>query len=862
MRLEFQSTHAGGLLLTLLLGVSGGMCVYGLAVWIRGRRRAGLLGLSGVGGPVTACLALLLDAAWRFWRDDTAAARRSFLAGFSTLVLVIVTAVVWERTGDGGAFWMTLLGGHLATGLGLIYASTYRALGKGRFTTLLALRLGATAVLLVILFKPALMFPVDTDAHKPTLAVLLDRSGSMATRDQPDAPSRHARAARMLQSQGRRLGEVFRVQWSDFAAAAGAVSSVEQLAHRKPAGPGTDATDIVAGLRLAGQVQPGVGVLLLSDGIQNTPGDPAAFAESLGVPVYVAAVGSTKPSPGGMNLELLRVDAPLQAAADHAVDITARIRMTRLANRQAEVQLFEGNAAAPLASERISTTEDDAAVPVRFSWTPRNPADAESKDNPVTLRVRVSPQPAESTTDDNEIVLHVAVTEPTLRVLYIEGAVRPEYKYLRRLLRRDPNVQFAGLVRIGGNRFWSQGKLDGKGLAGLPTSDEDFRRFDVLILGDLAASFPGPARMDRIRRFVADGGGLVMLGGQSSFGPGGYDRTAVAAALPVVVGDRNQPQVQGQFVPQLTALGAEHPIFAGIAHYFSRQDGRAPDASVAPLPPLKGCVSVPRAKPGAAVLAVHPTERNEAGPLIVLAVEPFGAGRSAALTVDTTWRWYLPLQAMGVKSPYARFWRQMIRWLAGAEASASRDGAMAVLRAERTFARAGTPLPAQAYVRNTDGAPAKEAKVTMTIRPAGGSGESNPLDIQRKATESPGLFEGEIALTEPGKFIMTMTATDENGMSLGGDELPLTILPKSSERDDTARNDTLLRALADRSGGVFVELPSLPDLLDMLLSRHSRQTDSLPQARVQPLYHFPSLFVVFLLLLTAEWVLRRRWQLR
>lgn len=859
MYLDFQGTHAEGLLLTLLLGVSAVLCAHGVGLWMQGRRRAGVLSLLAAGGPATAAMGLLIDAAWRFWRGDSASAWRSLPAGLLATVLSGAAGVVWERTGVSEAFWLAVLLAHVTTATMLLYASTYRALGGGRFTVLLALRLIAVAALLLILVKPVFVVPADADANKPTLAVLLDRSGSMAAQDQPDSPSRHAQAAEMLLRQARRLGETFRVQWFDFAATPATAKSAEDLARRNTTGPGTDATDIAAVLRLAGQAAPDAGVLLLSDGIANTPGDPAAVAESLGAPVYAVAVGSTEPSAGRANLQLLRIDATLQTAVDHATDISARIRMTRLANTQSQVQLFEGDAATPIATETISTTANDATLPVTFTWTPR-------KDSPtgvVALRIRVAPNALESTADDNEIVLHVAPASPAIRVLYIEGAVRPEYKYLHRLLQSDPNVQFAGLVRIRGNTFWSQGKLDGVAPAGLPATDEDFRRFDVLILGDLDASFLGVERMARIRRFVADGGGLLMLGGQSSFGPGGYSRSEVEAALPVVVGGPNQPQVKQPFVPQLTALGVEHPIFAGIAGFFSREGGAAPDATLTPLPALQGCVSVPRAKPGAAVLAVHPTQRNDAGLLIVLAAEPFGAGRSAALTADTTWRWYLPLRAMGAKSPYARFWGQLIRWLAGAEAVTRRDGALVLLRAERTYTRAGeAPVSLQALVRNADGTPAVDANVTVTLQPKVKTESKTPASILLKAADSPGLFEGEITPAEAGEFVLALTAADEKGDTLGTDELPLKVLPTSSERDQTDRNDALLHAVADRSKGQFVELSALPNFLDALVARRRLQAGPPPQAQVLPLYNFPALFVIFVLLLTTEWILRRRRQLQ
>ena len=48
----------------------------------------------------------------------------------------------------------------------------------------------------------------------------------------------------------------------------------------------------------------------------------------------------------------------------------------------------------------------------------------------------------------------------------------------------------------------------------------------------------------------------------------------------------------------------------------------------------------------------------------MLAVQPVGKGRAAVFTSDTTRNWQQVPRAMDQESPFARFWGQMIRWLA------------------------------------------------------------------------------------------------------------------------------------------------------------------------------------------------------
>lgn len=73
-----------------------------------------------------------------------------------------------------------------------------------------------------------------------------------------------------------------------------------------------------------------------------------------------------------------------------------------------------------------------------------------------------------------------------------------------------------------------------RGLAGLPTSMEDLQQFDLFVLSDVSALGLTREQMNLYQRWVRDfGGGFLMLGGENSFGVGGYFRTAIEQMLPV-----------------------------------------------------------------------------------------------------------------------------------------------------------------------------------------------------------------------------------------------------------------------------------------------------------------------------------------
>ncbi|MGI9335210.1 MAG: VWA domain-containing protein [Gammaproteobacteria bacterium] len=68
--------------------------------------------------------------------------------------------------------------------------------------------------------------------------------------------------------------------------------------------------------------------------------------------------------------------------------------------------------------------------------------------------------------------------------------------------------------------------------------------YDALILSDVSALDISESEMEAVQHYVRDrGGGLIMLGGEHSFGLGGYYRTPIEEALPVTMESRRKLDV-------------------------------------------------------------------------------------------------------------------------------------------------------------------------------------------------------------------------------------------------------------------------------------------------------------------------------
>ena len=175
--------------------------------------------------------------------------------------------------------------------------------------------------------------------------------------------------------------------------------------------------------------------------------------------------------------------------------------------------------------------------------------------------------------------------------------------------------------------------------------------------------------------------------------------------------------------------------------------------------------------------------------------------------------------------------------------------------------------PGGAQVKDASGQRTADATVTASLRgepPAGGKpAAAQPAEIALEAVKDDrGLYQATHRPPRSGSFVLTVTAADAKGAALGSDELKLIVAPHSRESDRLARDAKTLKAVAEATKGRYAELSALPDVIDEIIARQKDRL--LPAARPSQhrLYNFPLLFLVFVGLLTAEWLIRRNWQLQ
>lgn len=720
----------------------------------------------------------------------------------------------------------------------------YRAFGmlpRLRWQLLLSLRWIAILIVVVLLFRPVFSYHKELE-QKPACVFLLDTSASMSISDDPSGITRFNQARMKIEQWWDRLKNDFTLHLIEFSERPRPLESPAALPGLAPEGKATSISRALsAAVRQEKNRKDIEAIMLFSDGQHNSAGNPSEEAIKLGRPVFAIGVGaSLRSSAAHRDLQLIGIDCPERLLLNNIVKLTGLVEGIGMEGRVVKVELLEDDK--PISEKELTIDDVEGGQEIEFEHRP-------TVKGRHKYTIRVVPQADEKITENNQRTVSAIVVEPGIRVLYVEGTLRAEYgAIVDRFLAKDPDLEFCALVQTRPNVFLRRTNMADMELRAIPTNAETINKFDVFILGDLDSTYLKPAVQELIVKRVRENGGLVMLGGYHSLGPGGYEGTAIGEVLPVRLGARDIGQITEPFLPVLTPDGIRHPIFANIADFFpSRQ---SPEPKTAGLPTLNGCTRVVGLKPNAIALATFGAEETA---MPVLAVAPLDKGRTAVFVGDTTRNWQQGPKALDQDSPFTRFWGQMVRWLAGRGAAVDL-GAGITAAVNKAYFEPEEQVELTAVVRNQDGQGAADAKVVAKIREP--SGRPEQIDLQ-PAVGPAGHFAGKYTPALPGVYEFVVEAR-VGGQTVESEKLVIDVGRPNLEFERLDLNEKLLQQIAQDSGGRYLHISAADHVIEQL----DRTLRKKKEYFERELYFPPLLWTIFVSVLTTEWILRKRFQLR
>ena len=741
-------------------------------------------------------------------------------------------------------FWaLAALGAGLVLGVALALLGLRKEPLPARRAVLWALRILAGAAALFFLLEPGIR-NMQVATVKNRVAILVDRSASMAFPADSEGRSRAQVVARYLESVAPELAalsERFSLEIDGFDPALAPLST--QALNAEP--PRGGRTDLLSALRaVKAQEQSGSqkrlsGILLFSDGADNAElqqgvaGRARAALSDLEVPVSTFAVG--RDALKDLAVEAVKVDD--FAFVRNMITVEVEVRGRGFGGQTIPVVLRrEGQV---VASKSIQLKSSDDLQVVSFQLTP-------DQTGRFVYTVAVPVFPEEAVSENNSRSFVLKVIRDRVRVLLVVGRPTWDERFLRGLLRQDPNVDLISFYILRTMSDDPNVANPDRELSLIPfPMDEIFntklRTFDVVIFQNFGYTDPALSITqyeDNLERYIHEGGAFLMIGGDRSFGEGRVSFPILGRAIPLEA--TGLPASVEPFKPRLTPEGARHPITA------VQSGASASESSWSSMPELPG-LNFTRARPGATVLLDHPGLPVDGKPAPVLGVWEYGRGRAAALTVDASWYWAFTSHRQGSPTRhYDRFWGNALRWLV-------RDPDLTTLKvtADPPSVEPGKPVGVVVVARMPDYQPAADAEVKVDLLSVA---TQKVIATQVGTTGPDGMARVEFPPPEPGPYRVIASAR-KGERPLGEGEDAVAVRAVGPELSDASVHTDLMERIAAVTGGKSYRLPlsGLPDvpLLDPPVVEVGRSKD-------QPLWDRWYYLLALAALLGAEWFLRRR----
>lgn len=678
----------------------------------------------------------------------------------------------------------------------------------------------------------------EAEARQGAVAVVMDVSRSMAL--STDGGQTRTEVAQAIAKQ---IGDEFPLAEGFLFGDTVRAADLDALSVDYPARDGK--TQIFEAVKevVEGAGEPLGAVVLVSDGAESGERIPVSAFRELGVRVHVVAVGARAANP---DVAITSVKADAAAFLRQQAEVEVELHQSPAQGGTVPVTLRKGGElVAEVSAQLDSRGRGKVVIPFDVRDLGR-----------AVYTVHIPVHEGDSVPENNVRSFLMNVSRERMRVLLVCGRPGWDSHFLRSFLKGRPSIDLISFFILRTANDMSMASPDELSLIPFPT-DELFREhlhsFDLVVFQDFNY---GPYQMARYLPRVADyvkkGGSFAMLGGELSFGPGGYANTPIAEILPVEL-NAVGPGVDVQsFKPMLASHTASHPLVSLVP------DAQSNARLWQDLAPLAGSNVFGAPRPGSAVLLEHPTLPGAApggeSSMPVLVIGQAGQGRTLALSVDSSYRWgFTTAGTTGDSSVYERFWDRAIRWL-------THDPLLEPSRIDtdaESYAP-GTTVRVEMLLRGPDYRALAEGSVRLELRSGhgrrGADLQGDVKDVQDvdlrvhaggytaarvEAPESPGAYQ--LVLLHDDRILAEQAFVVE----IGGEEL-------SHPLPDPER----LAAIADATGGEFFngEAPKAAGL--------ERTTMSFVAGRTLMPLSFSTFFIAFAASCFAEWALRRRLGLR
>jgi hypothetical protein len=511
-------------------------------------------------------------------------------------------------------------------------------------------------------------------------------------------------------------------------------------------------------------------IVVFSDG-QNTGGrspiEMARAAAEAGAPLFAVPAGSAAPL---RDIAVVDVFAPDLVSVGDTVHVAATLEVQGYPEQAVKAVLLEDGKSEPLDSKELVLRRTEQQH-VELSFEAKEPG-------AKTLTVKLVPaaELPDDLKDNNSDEIVVRVSDEKLKVLYIEGFPRWDFRFLKNSMRRDHGLGGRGLsggivagTAAGGSATASPAaaapgtapsiaaadepdivletevrRRDAADRDILPKSVDALKDYHTIILGDVS-----PALLDRDFIKLLDeavrkhGVGLIVEAGPNAM-PFSFEQDFLNL-LPVKLRRRSagmEAQAYKPFKLELSSDGALHEtmrLFDDAGRNQNVWDK---------MPPFYWCAAVERPAPSATVLAYNASVEGRYGKLPLVAHHYAGQGKVLFLGTDSTWLWR---QNVGDRFFY-KFWGQAIRFVSRRTDDIKKKSWLEV---RPVRARPGEAAQIELMAFKADGAPRTDATLSLRVERENAPAETVEM-VADKATL--GRYTGKYVPESVGNYRLVYEA--------------------------------------------------------------------------------------------------------
>ncbi|MBL7074753.1 hypothetical protein ISS37_05905 [candidate division KSB1 bacterium] len=707
-----------------------------------------------------------------------------------------------------GNWWLLILLMVLAVGFSFFYYRyTTPPVSPGRRNVLRVLRGLAFLLAVWILFEPVVGWQIQR-GEKPAVALLVDTSASMGLADR--GVNRPQVVREFLQSQSlAALREKVTLKGFQFSDNLGELDLEKGGdVHFSRVG-----SDLKKALELAVREMAEdnfQGVILVSDGAHNLGEDPVQYSQMVAVPIFSLGVGDT-----ALQKDVFLVKVETNEITYQGVTLWVDVTLTGVGYGGEKVTVSLSEGVKILESKWVTLPDDLLEKKVSLSFQPHEVGQ-------MKYSVQVAPFKDELTDKNNRKEFIVTVLKSKKRVLLISGNPGQDFRFLKRALGRNKDVELRVALQDRQGRFHPPLSL---------TMEGDVPQYDCLILQNYPCSYSDRRVWRKLVQFLKKGKSplLFLLGPQTDI----KKLADLGAILPFQTLGR-----KGKELSVYVNLSPEDEASSIVM--LMGKDG-IERGKWADLPPIYSWPGSFEPREGSEVLAETVSKGGSIRKKNPVMVSSVTKGRKAlAVLTYGLWRWDFFLWGVGKTNElYQNLWDGAIRWLVTEEKS----GRLRVATSKSVY-QSGENILFSAQVYTADYRPQDGAEVRISIP------DSPELDLVGLGS---GRYGGELRLLEKGDYTFLARALvgerviEERTGKFSVEEYNIEFLNIRMEKG-------LLQRISENTGGKYYDLADVNQLVaDLKLPSRI-----LTQEKEIEIWNRWVLLAGFILLLSLEWFIRKR----